>query len=272
MTLSSLVGETSFHSRRVLVTGGIGFIGANLAIGLAERHPDWEVVALDNLRRRGSELNLPRLREAGVASSRRCARLEDLLEVGEVDALLECSAEPSVLAGVDGSPDYVVQTNLVGAYNCLEVARRTGAQFVFLSTSRVYPVAGLEALAYPEGESRRELADEQGLPGVSAQGIAESFPLDGARTLYGATKLAGGAPDRGVRSQLWPADRDQSLWGSRRSLADGQGRPGCLHLLDAGPPLSSSAQLHRLRWHRQAGPRPACTSQDLLELVDRAAM
>jgi CDP-paratose 2-epimerase len=159
---------------------------------LAECHPDWEVVVLDNLRRRGSELNLPRLREAGVRFHHGDVRqLEDLLEVGDVDALLECSAEPSVLAGVDGSPDYVVQTNLVGAYNCLELARRTGAQFVFLSTSRVYPVAALEALEYQEGESRLELTDEQALPGVSSQGIAESFPLEGARTLYGATKLAG---------------------------------------------------------------------------------
>ena len=33
---------------------------------LAGRHPDWEIVALDNLYRRGSELNLPRLEQAGV--------------------------------------------------------------------------------------------------------------------------------------------------------------------------------------------------------------
>jgi CDP-paratose 2-epimerase len=46
------------RSQRVLVTGGAGFVGANLAVALAERHPTWEVLALDNLRRRGSELNL----------------------------------------------------------------------------------------------------------------------------------------------------------------------------------------------------------------------
>ena len=80
-----------------------------------------------------------------------CASSSDLLAVGDIDALVECSAEPSVMAGVDGSPDYVVQTNLVGAYNCLELARRAGAQVVFLSTSRVYPVAALEGLSLQRG-------------------------------------------------------------------------------------------------------------------------
>jgi CDP-paratose 2-epimerase len=178
-------------SRRVLITGGAGFIGASLALGLVERHPDWELLALDNLRRRGSELNLPRLREAGVDFHAGDVReLQDLLELGEIDALVECSAEPSVLAGVDGSPDYVVRTNLLGAYNCLELARRHDAQLVFLSTSRVYPVAGLERLELVEADTRYELADEQAVPGATSRGIAESFPLAGARTIYGATKLA----------------------------------------------------------------------------------
>jgi len=178
-------------TRRVLVTGGAGFIGASVALGLAERHPDWELLTLDNLRRRGSELNLPRLREAGIAFHHGDVReQQDLLEVGRIDALVECSAEPSVLAGVDGSPDYVVQTNLVGAYNCLELARRHGAQMVFLSTSRVYPVAALEGLRYEEGPTRFELSDDQQPAGVSSRGIAEEFPLAGARTVYGATKLA----------------------------------------------------------------------------------
>ena len=174
----------------MLVTGGAGFIGASLALGLAARHVDWEVLALDNLSRRGSELNLPRLSQAGVSFCHGDVReLNDLLEVGAIDAIVECSAEPSVLAGVDGSPDYVVQTNLVGAYNCLELARRAGAQLVFLSTSRVYPVAALEVLRYRETDTRLELCDEQLLAGASSQGIAETFTLAGTRTLYGATKL-----------------------------------------------------------------------------------
>jgi CDP-paratose 2-epimerase len=176
---------------RVLVTGGAGFIGGNVAASLADRHPEWDLVALDNLRRRGSELNLPRLREAGVGFLHGDVRiLDDVLSVGAVDAIIECSAEPSALAGIDGSPEYVVSTNLVGAFNCLELARRHSAYLIFLSTSRVYPVAPLRELNLEESSTRFELADDQPVAGVSPAGISEAFPLVGARTLYGSTKLA----------------------------------------------------------------------------------
>jgi CDP-paratose 2-epimerase len=74
---------------RLLITGGAGFVGSNLAVSLAGRHPDWEIVALDNLYRPGSELNLPRLREAGVEFVRGDVREpEDLARVARIDALI----------------------------------------------------------------------------------------------------------------------------------------------------------------------------------------
>jgi CDP-paratose 2-epimerase len=94
------------------------------------------------------------------------------------------------MAGVGGSPDYVVRTNLMGAYHCLELARRDNAQVVFLSTSRVYPVRHLLAISLDETDTRFEIAAEQELPGVGRDGISEQFPLWGARTMYGATKLS----------------------------------------------------------------------------------
>jgi CDP-paratose 2-epimerase len=176
---------------RVLVTGGAGFVGANLAITLAGRHDDWELVALDNLHRRGSELNLPRLADAGVEFIRADVRDREALDsLDPPDVVLECSAEPSALAGFDGDTSYVFDTNLAGAYNCLELARRAGAGLVFLSTSRVYPVAALREVALEEAETRFEIAGDQRTPGASSAGISEDFPLDGARTLYGTTKLA----------------------------------------------------------------------------------
>jgi len=178
--------------KRVLVTGGAGFVGSNLCIALAGRHPDWEIVAADNLYRRGSELALPRLRAAGVTFAHADVREpDDLAKIGAIDALVECSAEPSVMAAVQGGADLVVRTNLLGAYHCLELAARHGAQFVFVSTSRVYPVRALEEVAKVETATRLELAEDQSRPGISPAGLTEAFPLTGARTLYGATKLAG---------------------------------------------------------------------------------
>lgn len=175
----------------ILVTGGAGFVGSNLAIGIKRAYPDARVAALDNLKRRGSELAPPRLRDEGVAFIHGDIRAPaDLDAAGDVELVVECSAEPSVLAGYGESPRYVLDTNLAGTINCLEYARQRGAGFVFLSTSRVYPMAHLTGLAHTEGETRFELGDKQTVTGASAAGIAEDFPLDGPRTLYGATKLA----------------------------------------------------------------------------------
>ncbi len=123
---------------RILVTGGAGFVGATLAAAFKERHPEIEVIAFDNLRRRGSELNLAKLRDAGVVFIHGDVRSPaDLASIGEPpDLILECSAEPSAQAGYGGSPAYLIDTNLAGCFNCLELARRSKAAFVFISTSR----------------------------------------------------------------------------------------------------------------------------------------
>lgn len=176
--------------RHILVTGGAGFVGSALALGLRRARPDVVVTALDNLKRRGSELNLPRLKDAGIAFVHGDIRVADDLDaVRDIDLILECSAEPSVLAGYGESPAYVVQTNLGGTVNCLELARRRRAAMIFLSTSRVYPIGQLAALRYHEGATRFELLDEQPMPGASSRGVAENFPLEGSRSMYGATKL-----------------------------------------------------------------------------------
>jgi len=149
------------------------------------------VVALDNLRRRGSELNLPRLAEAGVRFVHGDVRSPEDLTGIQPGLVVECSAEPSVLAGYGGSPEYLIRTNLMGCFHCLELARRCRADFLFLSTSRVYPVEALNQLRFSENETRYSLLREQAVPGASDRGVAEDFPLAGARSLYGMTKLAG---------------------------------------------------------------------------------
>jgi len=174
---------------RILITGGAGFVGSNLALTLQVDLPGAEVVCMDNLYRRGAELNLPRLQKAGAQFHRGDVRDANSFPSGPFDVLIECSAEPSVLAGQDGSPDYLFQTNLVGAYHCLEKARLWKSRFIFLSTSRVYPIATLEAHPWRE-EATRFVWEDHGTAGITSRGVGETIDLSGARSLYGYTKFS----------------------------------------------------------------------------------
>ena len=176
---------------QILITGGAGFVGSSLALALKAKYPSYQIYCLDNLRRKGSELNIQRLSKVGIHFVHGDIRnKEDFDALPAVDVMIEASAEPSVLAGLDGTPDYLINTNLGGTINCLNFAKKHNAKFVFLSTSRIYPIKMIEKLDFEENQTRFQLSDKQSVRGVSGKGITEDFPLDGARSLYGATKLA----------------------------------------------------------------------------------
>ncbi len=181
----------SLDGAHILITGGAGFVGSHVALGLRAQSGA-RVTALDSLWRRGSELKVDMLRGAGVTFVQGDVRNPEDLSCGgdAIDIIIDCAAEPSVFAGRSGSARYVLDTNLGGTLNCLELARERNARLILLSTSRVYPMAALNALTVDETESRFELRARQDVAGASGAGVAESFPLAGARTLYGATKLA----------------------------------------------------------------------------------
>ena len=104
----------------ILVTGGSGFVGSNLSIKLKNENPTSRIIAFDNLKRRGSEINLSRLAESGVEFVHGDIRnKEDLDSIGDISTLIEAAAEPSILSGISSTPDYVLNTNLVGTINCL---------------------------------------------------------------------------------------------------------------------------------------------------------
>jgi CDP-paratose 2-epimerase len=176
--------------KNILITGGAGFVGSNLAIKIKKDFPASKVIVLDNLKRRGSELSLKRLKNSDIEFFHGDIRNREDLVFDKIDLLIECSAEPSVMAGINSSPDYLMNTNLVGTLNCLELARLHNAASIFLSTSRVYPISYINGLAYEENKDRFDILDNQKIEGASSKGISERFPLDKARSLYGTTKLA----------------------------------------------------------------------------------
>ncbi len=177
---------------KILITGGCGFVGSSIAISIKKKYPSYDIIAFDNLKRRGSELNIPRLKNAKIQFVHGDVRnKEDFDAIGEgTNLIIEASAEPSVLAGINSTPDYLVNTNLTGTINCLYFAQKSKANFIFLSTSRIYPIETIEKAAYTEKETRFAFSDKQEFAGISEKGIAEDFPLEGYRSLYGATKLA----------------------------------------------------------------------------------
>ena len=177
--------------KKIVITGGAGFVGSNIAIALKSEYENCEIIAFDNLYRKGSELNVPRLECNGVEFVRGDVRnSQDLADLGKFDFMIECSAEPSVLAGKGGDTDYLIQTNLYGAINCADACRHSDAPMIFLSTSRVYPIEPLVNCEIRESESRFELRSSQNVSGLSEHGVAEDFPMIGARSLYGGTKYS----------------------------------------------------------------------------------
>ena len=179
---------------KILISGVCGFVGSTLAHGLLGNVGTREIIGLDNLSRAGSPLNLEPLRKRGVKfrhGDLRCA--SDLESIGEIDWIIDAAANPSVLAGVDGmtSSRQLIEHNLAGTVNLLELAKKHKVGFTLLSTSRVYSVKALSEI--PVVVEKSAFAPDLAVPlpeGVSEHGIAETFSTASPVSLYGASKVA----------------------------------------------------------------------------------
>jgi len=175
---------------KLLITGICGFAGSVLARTLLEQRPDLRITGIDNLSRKGSETNVEPLRKLGIDV--RIGDVRDaafLTSLPPADFILDCAANPSVLAGVDGTSSSlgVMEHNLYGTVNLLELCKSWNAGFILLSTSRVYSIAELAALPLEEQATRFEIAARDAT--CSAQGITENFSTTPPLSLYGSSKL-----------------------------------------------------------------------------------
>jgi CDP-paratose 2-epimerase len=180
----------SADTRPILVTGGAGFIGSNLADRLATEGHD--VVVYDALSRPGVETNLAWLQgRHGARITPVIADIRDESEVAraarEAKAVFHMAAQVAVTTSmVDPREDFEI--NIRGTLNLLDALRGTQTPVVFASTNKVY--GDLIDLEF-------ELEDEAYVPvepRVRSYGIGEDRPLD-FHTPYGCSK---GAADQYV--------------------------------------------------------------------------
>lgn len=186
----------------VLVTGGCGFIGSQLALHL--RAKGHRVSVMDNLARRGAERNISNLELHGVSFSHGDVRNpEDLnsLPAG-IDLICDTSAQPSVVSGYT-NPLFDITNNGLGAIHILEHARPRRIPLIFWSSNRVYGADRLNALPRRETPTRFEYdpdawnrlpVEERPAGFHPIHGISEDFSIDGGqRSIYGLSKLIGDA-------------------------------------------------------------------------------
>jgi UDP-glucose 4-epimerase len=164
---------------KVVVTGGAGFIGANLVRSLVARSEVDEVVAYDDLST-GSRSNLEgtdvELVEAGIGDRQ---RLDEV--VSKAGAVVHLAARPSVPRSLE-DPVASHEANATGTVAVLEAARQTGAHVVVASSSSVYG-------ANPTMPKREDLATLPVSPYAASKLATEAYALAWARS-FGLDVLA----------------------------------------------------------------------------------
>lgn len=205
---------------RILVTGGCGFLGSNLASEALRQHHDVQVI--DDLSRRGADVNMAWLRSQGSFAMHR-------LDIADADRVVAVIRDfcPDVVFHTAGQvamttsladPRRDFTTNALGTFNVLDALREHSPQSIILfsSTNKVY--GDLEDYDYTEDATRYRCAD-------FSRGFPETTPLD-FRTPYGCSK---GAADQyirdfglsfGLRTVVF---RHSSIFGGRQFASVDQG-------------------------------------------------
>jgi CDP-paratose 2-epimerase len=234
------------RAKKILITGGAGFVGCNAARFFGARN--WNVTVLDNLSRRGTDKNLAWLRDGTTfdfehVDVRDRPAIDRVMTAGRFDAVIHLAAQVAVTTSVtDPSTDFAI--NAIGTFNLLDAVRLhcPEAVFIFASTNKVYgKIAGAKSELHgsryvyvdrPHGIAETEPLDFLSPYGCS-KGAADQYTLDFARMykipatsfrqscIYGPRQF-------GVEDQGWVAwfaiaatlGRDITIYGDGKQVRD----------------------------------------------------
>ncbi|WP_367027028.1 NAD-dependent epimerase/dehydratase family protein [Methylococcus sp. ANG] len=208
---------------KLLITGGCGFLGSNLAAHALERGD--ELVVFDNLYRNGSVDNLQWLRSLGSfqfihGDIRNPNDVRRVVRSLRPEAVFHLAGQVAMTTSID-NPRMDFEVNALGTFNLLEAIRDYSpeAGVIYSSTNKVY--GDLEQYTYRETDTRYECIDKP-------RGFDEMTPLD-FHSPYGCSK---GAADQYMLDFARIFDlntvvfRHSSMYGGRQYATVDQGWVG----------------------------------------------
>jgi CDP-paratose 2-epimerase len=174
---------------RILITGGAGFVGCNLADYFLKK--GYEVTVFDNLSRKGTEKNLEWLRTNHKTNfefiKNDIREFNSIVDaVKDKDFIFHTAGQVAVTTSVK-NPREDFEINALGTFNLLEAARQSNSDpiIVFTSTNKVYG-NNVNKIPLLEKEKRYEFDETKCM-----DGIPEDFPTDAdEHTPYGSSKYA----------------------------------------------------------------------------------
>ncbi len=128
---------------RILITGGCGFIGSNLAIFLKRKIKNAKITSIDDLSRKGSQLNYKRLSRKGIKNFKiNIVDSSKLIKLLKFDLIIHCAAEPAIEVSRK-KIEKVFESNLIATFNVLQKCAKDKSNIIYLSSSRVYAIENL---------------------------------------------------------------------------------------------------------------------------------
>ena len=163
---------------KILITGGCGFVGSNLALFLKKK--GFKVHTLDNLTRKGSRYNSNLLKKQKIKNYKiNISNIKKIKSLPKYDLILDCCAEAAVEISKKDF-DKVINTNLIGTINILKKSKNDKSKIIFISSSRIYPLEEMNKIIKNKNLKSKIKISKM---------FSEKDKIIGPKTIYGLTKL-----------------------------------------------------------------------------------